>query len=138
MLSDTQIKNRREEILAEMREIRQLKRGQISEQTLRSRKADGTMRERGPYYTLQRWVEGRNVSQRVPHERVPEVRQAVEGYQKLKALSEEFAELTEILCERRGALLPSKKNSSKRLSKRSLPKPSPSSRSPRSGSKAKA
>ena len=129
MLTDTQIKNRREDILEEIRSIRRLKRGQLTEHVLRRQAADGSIQERGPYHTVQRWVKGRNYSQRVPAERLAEVREAIGGYQRLKALTEEFAELTEILTERSGPLLPAKKNSSKQPGKRSSPKPKPSSKS---------
>jgi hypothetical protein len=129
MLTDTEIKNRRDDILEEIRSIRRLKRGQLTEQTPRRRAADGTIQERGPYHIVQRWANGRNCSQRVPAERLAEVREAINGYQKLKALTEEFAELTETLTERSGPLLPAKKNSSRQPAKKSSPKPKPSSKS---------
>lgn len=109
MITSSQIKNRREDILDEMRNIRRLKRGQLSEQMLQRTAADGSVQKRGPYFTLQRWQDGKNCCQRIPAEQLPAVREAVEGYQKLKTLSEEFAELTETLSERDSLLLPVKK-----------------------------
>jgi hypothetical protein len=66
----------------------------------------------------------------VPEELLPAVREAVEGYQKLKRLSEQFAEVTETLTELSGPLLPAKKNSPKRRGRKDSPKPKPSSKLP--------
>jgi hypothetical protein len=130
MLNTTQLKNRREDILEEMRSIRVLKRGQLSEQMLRRTAADGSIQERGPYFSFQCWQDGKNCCQRVPAEKVPAVREAVAGYHKLKALTEEFAGLTETLCERDGPLLPAKKNSTRPRTRRSSAKRSLSPKSP--------
>jgi hypothetical protein len=108
----SQIKNRRDEILEEMRCIRRLKRGHLSEQTLPYTAADGSVRMRGPYYSLQLWgKDQKNHSQRVPADLVPAVREAVEGFKKLQDLTEEFAQITETLTELQGPLLPEKKTS---------------------------
>jgi hypothetical protein len=130
MLTDTHIKNRREEILEEIRAIRHIKRGTISTQVLRRPASDGTIKERGPYHLFQCWDEGKNRSQRIPSARLPELQQAVDGYQQLKKLTDEFAALTEILTERSGPLLPAKKNSKSQPTKRSSKKRKPSSNSP--------
>jgi hypothetical protein len=130
MMTDTQIKNRRDDILEAMRSIRRMKRGQISEQTLRRTGAGGTVNERGPYAIFQRWEKGRNRCRRVPAAELPALKEAVAGYQHFKALAEEFATLTETLTERSGALLPAKKNSRRRPAKGNSPKPKASSNSP--------
>jgi hypothetical protein len=129
MLTATQLKNRRDDLLEEMRNIRRVKRGQLTQQTLTRTAADGSQQQRGPYYTLQAWKNGKNHSQRVAEEHLPAVREAVEGYQKIKQLSEEFAEVTETLTELNGPLLPAKKNFTKRREKRSTPKRKSSSKS---------
>lgn len=133
MLTDTQIKNRRDDILDQMRAIHRLKRGQISTQTLHRTAPDGTVTDRGPYHIFQRWEDGKNHSQRIPPARLQEIQQAVAGYQRLKSLTDEFAALTEILTERSGPLLPSKKNSRPQPAKRNSPKRRPSSGSPAGG-----
>jgi hypothetical protein len=111
MMTDTQIKNRRDDILEAMRSIRRMKRGQISEQTLCRTGAGGTVNDRGPYAIFQRWEKGRNRCRRVPAAELPlpALKVAVAGYLHSKALAEEFATLTETLTERSGALLPAKK-----------------------------
>lgn len=113
-LNLSQMKVRRDEILEEMRSIRRLKRGKLTEQTLKRTAADGSLQERGPYYSLQHWSGGRNHTKRVPLEQIQRVREALEGYQKLLRLTEEFAQITEALSEACGTLLPEKKTSRRR------------------------
>lgn len=129
MLTDTQIKNRRDAILLEMQAIRQMVRGHISQQTLTRTGPDGSIQRRGPYFLFQRWLDGKNRSERIPKEDLPPLQRAVEGYQQFIKLADEFAELTEILTERSGPLLPSKKNSSPKPSRTNIRKPRPSSNS---------
>jgi hypothetical protein len=105
------MKVRRDEILEEMRSIRRLKRGKLTQQTLKRTGADGSRQERGPYHSLQHWSGGRNNSRRVPPEEIERVREAVDGYQKLLRLTEEFAQITEALSDAYGSLLPEKKTS---------------------------
>jgi hypothetical protein len=47
----------------------------------------------GPAYKLQAWENGKNLSRYIPPEEVPVVREAVEGYQKFQALTEQYADL---------------------------------------------
>jgi hypothetical protein len=131
-LNDTQIKTRREAILLEMQSIREMIRGKISLQTLKRTLPDGTVIERGPYAIFQRWCEGKNQCERIPKDDLPGISRAVEGYQRFTRLADEYADLTEILTQRGGPLLPSKKNSRKPPSKKNIRKPKPSSKPPSS------
>ncbi len=133
LLTDTEIKNRREEILEEIRGIRHLKRGAISTTMERRPDGDGTIKEYGPYYLFQRWSEGKNRPRRVCGEELAELQRAVAGYKRYNELTEEYAKLTEILTERSGALLPAKKNSRSWRAKRSSRKRKLPSRSPAGG-----
>jgi hypothetical protein len=132
MLSDTQLKNRRDEILLEMQSIRRMLRGTVTMQTFSRTAADGSTRSFGPYALFQRWHGGKNRPQRVPKEDIPAVQDAVDGYQRFRALAEEFATLTETLTQRSGPLLPSKKNFSRRRAPRSSRKPRAFSKAPSS------
>ena len=58
LLTDTQIKVRRDQILSEMQSIREMIRGKISLQSLKRTAADGSVKERGPYAVFQRWLDG--------------------------------------------------------------------------------
>jgi hypothetical protein len=130
-LSDTQIKARRDQILMEMQSIREMIRGKISMQSMKRIGADGSVTVRGPYAVFQRWLDGENQSQRIPKDELPAIAKAVDGYQLFVQLADEFASLTEVLTQRSGPLLPSKKNSKKLPQRKSIGKQSPSSR-PRS------
>lgn len=130
LLTDTQIKVRRDAILSEMQSIREMIRGKISLQSLKRTAADGSVKERGPYALFQRWLDGRNHSQRIPKEDLPAITRAVDGYQRFVQLADEFAALTETLTQRSGPLLPAKKNSRKPLQTKNTAKPKPSSKTP--------
>ena len=130
LLTDTEIKVRRDEILSEMQAIREMIRGKISLQSLKRTAADGSVTERGPYAVLQRWLDGRNLSQRIPKDDLPAMTRAVDGYQRFVQLADEFAALTETLTRRSGPLLPAKKNSRKPHQTKNSGKPKTSSRMP--------
>jgi len=87
------IQNRRQQILVEIAQINAMEKGRLTEEYRDSYK-DGNPVRLGPYYKYQRWENGKNVSRRVPATQVEELRQAVEGYHRFKALTEEYAQLT--------------------------------------------
>lgn len=125
-LNDTQLKARREAILLEMQSIREMIRGKITLQRLKRTLPDGTVTERGPYAIFQRWRDGKNQCERIPKDDLPAISRAVDGYGRFTRLAEEYAALTEILTQRGGPLLPSKKNSRKQPPKKNTRKPKPS------------
>ncbi len=45
----------------------------------------------GPYYNLNSWENGTNQCRYIPQDKVPEVRQAIEGYQQFQQLTQEYA-----------------------------------------------
>lgn len=46
----------------------------------------------GPYYNLNSWENGTNQCRYIPQAKVPEVQQAIEGYQKFQQLTEQYAQ----------------------------------------------
>ena len=46
----------------------------------------------GPYYNLNSWENGKNCCRYLPHDKVPEVQQAIEGYQKYQQLTDQYAQ----------------------------------------------
>jgi len=46
----------------------------------------------GPYYNLNSWENGTNQCRYIPQDKVPEVQQAIEGYQKFQQLTQEYAQ----------------------------------------------
>lgn len=47
----------------------------------------------GPFYKIQARAHGKNVTRYVPREQVPATEEAIAGYQKFQALTEQYAEL---------------------------------------------
>lgn len=46
----------------------------------------------GPYYNLNSWENGANQCRYIPQDKVPEVQQAIEGYQKFQQLTAQYAQ----------------------------------------------
>lgn len=46
----------------------------------------------GAYYNLNSWENGTNQCRYIPQDKVPEVRQAIEGYQRFQHLTQEYAQ----------------------------------------------
>lgn len=71
-------------ILSEIAQIDRMERGKLS-----------VMREtlNGTAYKLQAWENGKNQSRYVPPEQAEAVQEALEGYQRFRALTDEYAEL---------------------------------------------
>ena len=46
----------------------------------------------GPYYNLNSWENGTNQCRYIPQDKIPEVQQAIEGYQKFRQLTEQYAQ----------------------------------------------
>jgi hypothetical protein len=46
----------------------------------------------GPYYNPDSWEQGTNQCRYVPRDKLPEVRQAIEGYQKFQQITREYAQ----------------------------------------------
>ena len=105
-----------EDILKQMAHIQHLEKGKLC-----------VLRQgpNGPYYNLQRWENGRNVSQYVPADQVAAVRENLEAHAQFEALSEQYVQM---LSEHTRAerLAGVKKNRQRRNS--------PSPRKPRSSS----
>ena len=101
------ILNRRQQILVKMAQIDTMEKGRLTEEYRDSYKG-GMPVKLGPYYKYQRWENGKNVSRRIPAVQAEELRRAVEGYHRFKALAEEYAELT-VETTRAGSSEPGKK-----------------------------
>ena len=46
----------------------------------------------GPYYKLQAWEDGKNVSRYVARDQADDVQQAIEGYHKFQELTQQYAQ----------------------------------------------
>jgi hypothetical protein len=47
----------------------------------------------GPYYNLQSWEKGRNITRYVPRDQVPILEADIKAYEQFQALVEEYAQL---------------------------------------------
>lgn len=73
----------------------------------------------GPYYNLNSWEEGANHCRYVPQDKLPEVRQAIEGFQKFHQLTEQYAQ--QVVAQTRAQLGLGVKKKSPRSSPTSRP-----------------
>jgi hypothetical protein len=71
-------------LLAQIAQIQTMERGKLS--TLRETSA-------GTAFKLQAWENGKNISRYIPPDQVAAVQEAVGGYQRFQALTEQYAEL---------------------------------------------
>lgn len=82
-------------ILKEMRTIRCMRRGALTEQYNKKEDSDGTIRKWGPYYTLQIWRDGKNHSLRIPAKDADKVREEIKAYEGFSELCERYIQLGE-------------------------------------------
>jgi hypothetical protein len=104
-----QIEARREQILNEMRSIRCLCRGSLTEQFLESPRPGAEPVKHGPYYVLSWRESGRTKSRRVPREEVAVLRSHLLERERFAALCREFEALTEQLGQFERAAFPLEK-----------------------------
>ena len=117
----TEIEERREIILKEIRAIRSMKRGTINEQYLKvPRKGKDEPALRGPYYVLSRREGGKTVSQRLSSpEALASARADVEAHKRFVTLCKEYEILTEKLGDlEKSGISPEEKKRLKSRSKR--------------------
>ena len=97
----SQIENRRDDILKQMRAIRSMKRGTINEQYLKVKhKGKAQPVIKGPYYVFSRREGNKTVSERITSKAgLEQARQDVATHKRFVALCREFEQLTERLGE---------------------------------------
>jgi hypothetical protein len=118
---DLSIQQQKAAVLQQMGQIPYLIRGKLSSQTY---VAKG--RSQGPYFTLQRWEEGKNKSQRIPPQQLPMIQEAVTGFEHFQQLADQFVGLTE---QQTWEALPADlKKKFRQFSQPPFPTPAPSSK----------
>lgn len=125
MLSTQALEAQRANVLEQMRQIRSMRRGSITEQFLNTkRKGQETTTRCGPYYVLSRHVDGRTVSRRLKAgEELEQAQRDIEQHRLFVELCRQFEALTEQLGELERGEGPEKKR-----------RRSPSSKTAKSGS----
>lgn len=94
-MENDRLRRRREQILTEIARIHRLRQGQLSEQYYERVCVDGRVRRQGPYYVLQRWRNRKKESVRIAPEQVDSIREDLKAYERLRQLTQEFADVTE-------------------------------------------
>jgi hypothetical protein len=94
-----QLEQRREDLFAQMRSIRSMRRGTVNEQYLKVRRKGRAEPGRcGPYYVLTRKQGGRTVSQRLTDpQQVAQARADVAAHKRFVELCREYKRVTEQL-----------------------------------------
>jgi hypothetical protein len=69
-------------LLKQIAQIQRMERGKLS-----------IMRQgpKGPYFKLQTWQKGKNISRYIPSSQAPALQEAIRGYQKYRQLTERYA-----------------------------------------------
>ena len=77
----------RTDLLAQITQIQHMERGKLTAYHFKDRPAGS-----GPYFKLQCWENGKNVTRHVPAEQVPLLEDALAGYAKFQELTEQYAQ----------------------------------------------
>jgi hypothetical protein len=76
------------DLLTRIAQIQLMERGKLSPYTFKERALPAT-----PYYKLQCWEKGKNVTRYIRSEQVPMVEEALAGHAKFQALAEQYAQI---------------------------------------------
>lgn len=93
-VSLSQLEERREQILQQIKAIDRLRRGSLSRQFFKKRRSHSKARQ-GPYFVLQGYVQGQKFSERVPAQQAAQLQPLVANYQRFVELAEEFVSVTD-------------------------------------------
>ena len=75
------------DLLAQIAQIQSMERGKLCAYTFKDRPAQS-----GPYFKLQAWEQGKNVTRYIRPEQVPLVEAALAGHARFQALVEQYAQ----------------------------------------------
>ncbi len=112
------LEQKRERVLEQMRAIRSMRRGSVTEQYLKvPHKGKQKPVVRGPYW-VHTWKDGgKTVGQRLSREEAAQTKKGIEAHKKFVALCKEFEALTMSLGELEGVLTAEKKRPRSRSSR---------------------
>ena len=79
---------RKRKILQEIAALSSVEQGKLSSYTFKNRSSSS-----GPYYKLQQWHNGKNVTRYVPADAVQSVQAAISGYARYRQLTREYADI---------------------------------------------
>lgn len=127
-------------LLKQISEITTMQRGKLTEE-YRTRPAKGSADaiRLGPYFKLQAWENGHNVSRRVPVSEVPTLKEDLANFERFNQLTSELAEeiITRTRAQRQSvasdeaSAISAKKNSTKKRARKDIAKRKRSLRKPK-------
>ncbi len=124
----SQLEDRREQILQQIKAIDRLRRGSLSRQFFKKRRPRAHAKaQQGPYFVLQGYVQGQKFSERVPAQQASLLEPLVANYKRFVQLAEEFVTVTDQITHLAEEQPAAKKNSRRKLGKSGSAKPTPSS-----------
>jgi hypothetical protein len=92
------LETQRDKILKEIREIRAMRKGSVTEQYLKVKQQDQEEPAlRGPYYLYSRKEKGKTVGRRLKKDEVPRYQEEVDNFHYFQSLCDEYAQTTEKL-----------------------------------------
>ena len=124
--SFSQLEQRRDQILQQMKAIDRLRRGSLSRQFFK-KPGCASQTQQGPYYVLQGYIQGQKFSERVPADQAPQIEPLVANYKRFEQLAEEFVNVTDQLTRLSQSAPDAKKNSRRKSARSGSAKPTPSS-----------
>lgn len=106
------LRQKRERVLDDMQSINCLRRGTLSKQFFKS--PGGKTGQRGPYFVLQGFFQGKKFSQRVSSQDAPKIQEQVDNYRRFQSLAEQYVTLSDEITRLESERSDSKKNFSPR------------------------
>lgn len=125
-ISFSQLEERRDLILQQMKAIDRLRRGSLSRQFFK-KPGSASQAQQGPYYVLQSYIQGQKFSERIPADQAPQIEPLVANYKRFEKLAQEFVSVTDQLTRLSQGAPDAKKNSRWRSARSGFAKPTPSS-----------
>lgn len=95
----------KQQLFQQIAAIQAMERGKLSPYSFKERSGHS-----GPYYKLQSWQNGKNVTRYVPAEELPAIQAALDGYAQYQKLTQQYAEM--VISETRQSIAASKKKTS--------------------------
>jgi len=93
-----ELSERRIKICNEISEIETMRRGTLNEFFYNSTLKDGTVKRRGPFYNITYSSKAKTtVSKSVPKKDIEQIREDTENYKKFRELTDEYAEVCEMI-----------------------------------------
>jgi len=111
--------HKRQQILQQMELIQRMAYGSLQSETRPSKREPG--QNRGPYFKLQLWENGKNVTQRISSEDAEALAQAIDGRKRFEQLAGEFIETTVAMTQSESS--PGSKKNTTKSSSQSKRKP---------------